>query len=179
MPAWSWGRGGPGGGRSRGGLRAARWRARRGTSGRFRLPGVSRSAGSPGGGGSVTGQDCSSWCRRGGCTGSSRWRSGHCCWCWTSPGWWKRSCRSRSCFVSGPPPGSSAGTSRISWRCSAMAPGGCSTSAPRSWLRKRTRRASPRRRRRRWRRGGGTRWWPAGGRTCWRGLTRCPPSGGT
>jgi hypothetical protein len=27
--------------------------------------------------------------------------------------------------------------------------------------------------------GGGTRWWPAGGRTCWRRLTPCPPSGGT
>ncbi len=41
------------------------------------------------------------------------------------------------------------------------------------------RRASRPRRRRRWRRGGGTRWSPAGVRTCGRGLTRCPRSGGT
>ena len=59
---------------------------RSGTWDRCRWRGASRSAGSPGAGGSVTGRGCSSWCRRGGCTGSSRWRSGRCCWRWTSPG---------------------------------------------------------------------------------------------
>src|SRR6266581_3982837 len=153
-------------------------RPRSGTWGWFRRQDASRFAGSRGGGVSVTGRGCSSWCRRGGCTGSSRWRSGHCCWRWISPGAWKRSCRSRSCSGSGPPAGSSASMSRTSWQRSATAPGGCSTSAPRGWCRRRTRRASPPRRRRRWRRGGGTRWWPAGARMCCRGWTRCPPSGG-
>lgn len=39
----------------------------------------------------------------------------------------------------GSAPARSASMSRISWRCSATVPGGCSTSGPRSWSGKRTR----------------------------------------
>jgi hypothetical protein len=117
VAASGWAGSGIAGGRGRGGRRMARWRARSVTWGRFRWRGAGQSGGSRGAVGSVTGPGCSSWCRRGGCTGSSRWRSGRCCWRWTSPGPWRRSCRSRSGSGSKPPPGRApvepAGTGRL------------------------------------------------------------------
>ena len=47
-----------------------------------------------------------------------------CCWRWTSPGGGGGAAAAVHGCGSGPPPGSSASTSRTSWRCSATGPGG-------------------------------------------------------